>query len=121
MGRGRELPLNRHFYLGGVNTSQVLRASHPPLWGLPVQDRWGSVAQAAAVAIQWELLPGWFVVGRANAGQVRDEWALDFGEWTGGWGVAVGSRTLLGPVQLTVTGQGSLSELGVALNLGRAF
>jgi NTE family protein len=121
LGRGTDLPLNRHFYLGGVNTSQVFRPSHPPLWGLSVQDRWGRVAQAAALALQWELLPGWFVQARANAGQVRDEWALDFGDWIGGWGVAVGSRTLLGPVQLTITGRERLDDLGVALNLGRAF
>lgn len=121
LAKGPELPLNRQFFLGGVNTSQVLRQSHVPLFGLAVQERWGSVAQLAALSLQWELVPGWFVTGRLNAGRVTDEWDLDLSSWIGGWGASVGTATLLGPVQVTFTGRKEFNEVRVALSMGRAF
>lgn len=118
---GPDLPLNRHFFLGGVNTSRVLGASHPRLYGVEAQYRWGQVAQAARFALQWEVAPDWFVTGTANAGQVRADWGLDLGDWVGGWGLGVGSLTLLGPAELVLVGQDSWNDLQLALNLGRAF
>lgn len=118
---GQDLPLYKNFFLGGSVTSAVLSHSHPYLHGLDTQDRWGRVAQAARVALQWEVRSQWFVTAMVNAGDVRERWAVKPEDWVGGWGVSVGHLMVLGPARLTLAGRDSWGSTRFSVELGRAF
>jgi NTE family protein len=118
---GEDLPLSRHFFLGGSVSSAVLAETHPYLHGLDPQEEWGRVAQAARLGVQWEFRPGWFTILMANAGDTRDEWRIDPGDWSRGWGISVGTVTPLGPARATLAGGDSVGDILLSVNLGPVF
>lgn len=118
---GPDLPLYKNFFLGGSVTSEVLSYSHPYLHGFDTQASWGAVAQAARASLQVEVHPRWFLTATANAGTTRDRWALAPEEWAGGWGLSVGTLTVLGPARVIVAGRDSAKDLRLSVDLGRAF
>lgn len=118
---GADLPLHRHFFPGGSVTSAVLSSTHPVLHGVEAQALWGRAAQVARLALQWEVSPGWFVVGTANAGDARDRWVVEPDRWIGGWGLTLGTVTPLGPARVTVSGRGAWDDLLLSVNLGPVF
>jgi NTE family protein len=118
---GPSVPLHRMIRLGGALSSAVLPLTNVPLFGVPRQSLSGTSAQLVSLALQWEFAPDWFGTVTAGAGDAREEWVVEPSEWTGGWGLGLGTRTPIGPVEALLSGRDRLEGLRFTVNVGYAF
>ncbi|MEJ2539122.1 MAG: patatin-like phospholipase family protein [Gemmatimonadota bacterium] len=118
---GPEIPLHRRIHLGGPLSSALLPRTNIPLLGIPRQSLSGTDAQLLSVTVQWELRRDWFLAASVNAGDARDEWDIQPEDWQGGWGLSLGARTLLGPVEALLSGRDRLRGVRLTVNFGYPF
>lgn len=117
---GADLPTQRNFFVGGVNTSQVLPDVHPTFYGASPQERLGTAVQIVRAGVRWEVLPArWIGVG-VDAGGVGAGWRDAAQSWRVGWGLSVLAGTPVGPAHLAVHAGGGRSP-AVVFSLGRRF
>ena len=118
---GPSIPFHRLVRLGGALSSAVLPLTNVPLFGVPRQSLSGTSAQLVSLAVQWEFRPDWFGTVTGGAGDAREEWDIQPSEWTGGWGLGLGTRTPIGPVEALLSGRDRLQGVRFTVNVGYAF
>lgn len=118
--RDSTIPANYRFYLGSLTPSVVLAESQVPFAGLRTQERNGFAVAQAGVALQWEAVPNIFIALRADAGSVAPTIRDAIDARVVGGGLSVGSRTIVGPVELRLHGR-SRSEALLEFNVGHIF
>jgi NTE family protein len=109
-GTGDDLPVHRHFFLGGSHPSAVFGETRPAFWGLRPGERAGNSVQVFRLALQRRIRSGIYVTGGVDAGNVFPDWAFQPADYLVGWGASLGVSTLLGPADITVHGR-NLDEL----------
>jgi outer membrane protein assembly factor BamA len=118
--RDGTIPFDYRFFLGSLTPSAVLAESQVPFAGFQLQERNGFAVAQAGGAVQWEVVRNVFAVGRVDVGNV----AATFSEATRsrvvGLGLSVGSRTLMGPVVVSMHGR-SMTDVVGELGVGRVF
>ena len=118
---GPSVPSHRLIRLGGALSSAVLPLTNVPLFGVRRQSLSGTSAQLVSLALQWEFGPDWFGTVTAGAGDAREEWDLEPSEWTGGWGLGLGTRTPIGPLEALLSGRDRLEGVRLTVNVGYVF
>ncbi|HSM03567.1 MAG TPA: patatin-like phospholipase family protein [Longimicrobiales bacterium] len=118
---GTSVPSHRLLRLGGALSSAVLPLWSVPLVGVPRQSVSGTSAQLVSLGLQWEFRREWFATLTGNAGDARDEWAVEPSGWTGGWGLGLGTRTPIGPVEALLSGQDRLEGVRLTVSIGYGF
>jgi NTE family protein len=99
------LPLNYRFFLGSLTPSAVLPETQVPFSGLRLQERNSFAVAVAGAALQWEAVSNVFVAVRADVGDVGPTFGDAVASRVLGAGLSVGTRTLVGPVELRVHGR----------------
>jgi NTE family protein len=120
-GTGDDLPLHRHFFLGGVHLSPAFPETQPTFWGLEPQERAGTAVHVARVALQREILRDLFATIGVNVGNAFARWAPSEFEYIAGWGASLGLATPIGPIEATVSGRNFGEWPIFSLNIGPAF
>jgi NTE family protein len=118
--RDARIPAHYRFFLGSLTRSGVLRESLLPFAGLEPQERNGFAVATAEGAAQWEAAPNVFATFHADVGNVGDTVREAVDTRVVGVGVSLGTRTLVGPVELSVHGR-SLPATLVELSVGHVF
>jgi hypothetical protein len=113
-------PVNYRFFLGSLTPSVVLAEAQVPFAGLGVQERNGFAVAHLGSGVQWEFLPNVFASFRTDVGNVAATIGDAIDSRIVGAGVAVGSLTLVGPVELRVHGRSIRTGL-VEFSVGHAF
>ena len=113
-------PLDYRFYLGSLTPSVVLAESQRPFAGLKPQERSGFAIAMAGASLQWEALPNVFVTLRGDVGEVGPRVSDAIESRVVGAGVSVGTRTLVGPVELSIHGRTFANAL-VEFSVGHLF
>lgn len=116
---GRDVPLHRRFHLGGDHPSPIYRSTQPTFAGLHTQSESGNAVLVLRGGVQVEVLDGRFLRVWADAGEARSGWRVMPEDWHVGWGVSLGSSSIVGPLSVTLTGGGG--ELHWSFNVGRRF
>ena len=114
------IPLHYRFFLGSLTPSAVLAESQVPFAGLKVQERNGFAVAVAVAALQWEAVPNVFVAVRADLGNAGASVGAAIESRVLGAGLSVGSRTLVGPVELRVHGRSASTAL-LEFSVGHLF
>ena len=118
--RDSTIPLHYRFYLGSLTPSAVLAESQVSFPGLRVQERSGFAVAVAGVALQWEAVPNVFATARVDLGNVDATLGDAIESRVLGAGLSVGTRTLVGPVELRLHGRSPSSAL-VEFSVGHLF
>lgn len=114
------IPLDYRFYLGSLTPSAVLAESQLPFAGLKPQERSGFATAAAGASLQWEALSNVFVTLRGDVGDAGRTLGDAIESRVVGAGLAVGTRTLVGPVALSIHGR-TFSDALVEFSVGHLF
>jgi len=114
------IPLDYRFYLGSLTPSVVLAESQIPFAGLRLQERNGFAVAMAEAALQWEAVPNVFVTVRVDVGDVAPTFGDAVATRVLGTGLSVGTRTLVGPVELRLHGRSPSTAL-VEFSVGHLF
>jgi hypothetical protein len=115
-----EIPLNDRFYLGSLTPSAVLAESQVPFAGLKLQERNGFAVAMAEAALQWEAVPNVFVTTRMDVGDVGATIGDAIETRVIGTSLSVGTRTLVGPVELRLQGR-SRAGAFLEFSVGHVF
>ncbi|MEQ9570182.1 MAG: hypothetical protein RLN75_08335, partial [Longimicrobiales bacterium] len=107
------------FLLGGDHPSPIYGATQPTFAGLQTQSEAGTAVHVLRGGLQIEVLDQRFVRVWADAGEARSGWRVTPEDWHVGWGVSLGSTSIVGPLTLTVTG--GTGDLHWSFNVGRRF
>ena len=118
--RDATIPLHYRFYLGGLTPSAVLAESQVTFAGSRVQERNDFAVAVAGATLQWEAVPNIYVALQADAGDVGPTIGEAIESRTVGAGMSVGSRTLVGPVELRVHGR-SPATVRMEFSVGHLF
>jgi NTE family protein len=115
-----EIPYHRLFFLGGRIEPAVFAETQPTFYGLSPQARSGRAIQMLGAGVQWELRPAFFVSLQANAGATGDRWTADLHDYSAGWAASIGTITIAGPVEFTISGRRS-GNASLHLSIGHVF
>ena len=118
--RDSTIPLHYRFFLGSLTPSAVLAESHVPFAGLKVQERTGFAVAVAGASLQWEAVPNVFVAVRADLGNVGQSVGDAVELRVLGAGLSVGTRTLVGPVELRLHARSPATAL-LEFSVGHLF
>ena len=114
------IPLQYRFFLGSLTPSVVLAETQVPFAGLRLQERSGFAVAAAGATLQWEAVPNVFVGARADLGNVGVSLGDAIGSRVLGAGLSIGSRTVVGPVELRVHARSPSTAL-FEFSVGHSF
>ena len=123
---GDGLPAHYPFILGGLDTPALLlerELTRISFVGLESQELFGKHLQSFHLALQYEFANNAFLVARANAGNVFDEWDFDIFEndrYESGIGLTLGLITPFGPFEISAM-HGSRHDFITHLNVGLKF
>lgn len=117
---GDDMPVHRLFFLGGAYPTAIFGESQPAFWGLRPQERFGKAAQLLRASIQQQIKGRIHAIAGVNAGNTLNEWSWP-DSYLVGWGIAIGSSTAIGPIELTLHGRGPGENLLLDLNIGYVF
>jgi hypothetical protein len=114
------LPLDYRFFLGSLTTSAVLAESQFTFAGLRPQERNDYAIAQVGASVQWEAVPNVFATFRVDVGNVASTIGDAVRSRIAGIGLSIGSRTIAGPVALSVHGR-SLDHTLAELSVGHSF
>jgi len=117
----RAVPLHERFILGGTYPPPLFPETYVPGIGLRPQERSGVAVSTLGAALQSEVRHDVFATLRADVGQAGPKLTLDRDAFDAGVGVALGVRTSLGPLELTVSRRARSGRPHVELSLGYPF
>ena len=100
--RDSTIPLHYRFFLGSFTQSAVLAESQVSFAGLRLQERNGFAVAVAGATLQWEVAPNVFTTARVDVGDVGPTFGDAVESRVVGAALSVGTRTLVGPVELRV-------------------
>jgi hypothetical protein len=100
--RDSTIPLHYRFFLGSLTPSAVLAESQVSFAGLRLQERNGFAVAEAGATLQWEVAPNVFTTARVDVGDVGPTIGDAVESRVVGAALSVGTRTLVGPVELRV-------------------
>jgi hypothetical protein len=118
--RDAALPLHYRFFLGSLTPSAVLAESQFTFAGLRPQERNDYAIAQLGASIQWEALPNVFAIFRTDVGNVAPTVSDAVRSRIAGFAFSLGSRTIAGPVELSVHGR-SLDNMLVEFSVGHSF
>ena len=123
--RNGDAPINGAFYLGGIDVPilQTDRSrSFFSFYGLNQKEIFGSNIQAGQLYLQYQLSTENYLTAVVNAGNIFDSWADNVlsEKYVVGYGLTYGMNTVLGPLELTVSGSDVHSFLAY-LHIGVKF
>jgi NTE family protein len=118
--RDASIPIHYRFFLGSLTPSAVLPEAQVPFAGLHMQERSDFAVAQAGAAVQWEAVPNVFTSIRADVGNAAPTVSDAIDTRIIGAGFSLGSRTLVGPVIVSVHGR-SRSTAVLELNIGHVF
>jgi NTE family protein len=118
--RDSTIPLHYRFFVGSLTPSSVLAESQIPFAGLRLQERNGFAVAVAGATLQWEAVPNVFVTTRADVGNVGRTLGDAVETRVLGAGLSIGSRTIVGPVELRVHGRSPSAAL-LEFSVGHLF
>ena len=102
---GDDLPLHYQYFLGGSAPSAIFTERQPTFPGLRGQARAGRALQLAQIGVQYEFRNQLVLTVRGHAGNTAEAWTTRFDRYLGGYEVAVGAPTFIGPIELAVSGR----------------
>jgi NTE family protein len=114
------LPLHYRFFLGSLTPSAVLAESQITFAGLRPQERNDYAIAQVGASVQWEAVPNVFAILRADVGNVAPTVSDAVRSRIAGFAFSLGSRTIAGPVELSVHGR-SLENTLAEFSVGHSF
>jgi NTE family protein len=118
--RDSTIPLHYRFFLGSMTPSAVLAESQVTFAGLRLQERNDFAVAVVGATLQWEMAPNVFATARIDVGDVGRTLGDAVESRVVGAGLSLGTRTLVGPVELRLHGRTPSTTL-VELNVGHLF
>lgn len=118
-----EPPLHYRFYLGGATTNPRFPLRQLPLLGFDTQQLSGSGMAAARANLRVHLGSDFFLGASWNTGHTGERWNRDLTEldFRHGWGISLGTLTLIGPAEITVSSPDMRHRFRVNLSVGYTF
>lgn len=114
------IPLPYRFFAGGLTPSVVLGETQVSFAGLKLQERNGFAVAVAGATVQVEAASNVFVSARADVGNVGSSLADAVEARVLGGALSIGTRTLVGPVELRVHGRTPSTAL-LEFSVGHLF
>jgi hypothetical protein len=118
--RDDAIPMHYRFFLGSITPSAVLPQAQVTFAGLHLQERNDFAVVRGGATLQWEATRNLFAAIRADVGNVAPTIGDAFTSRIVGAGVSLGSRTIVGPVMMSVHGRSPSTAL-LELNIGHRF
>jgi NTE family protein len=118
--RDDAIPMHYRFFLGSLTPSAVLPDAQITFAGLHLQERNDFAVAQAGATLQWEVARNLFAAVRADVGNVAPTVGDAISSRIVGAGVSIGSRTIVGPVMVSVHGRSPNTAL-LELNIGHLF
>jgi len=120
-GRGLDLPVHRTFFVGGAHRSALFGRTQPLFQGLSSEALVGTTAQIARGGLRFALTRSVFARVGLDVGGVASAWKFPIDDPVVGVAVALGARTLIGPVELEWGKASSRSKSRLTVSVGRSF
>jgi hypothetical protein len=120
---GSDIPPHHLLFLGGAFPYEVFFGRQYMLLGYDAFEIPGKAIQAVGVGAQYEVMKSLFVDVQWNAGSAmnRWDWTPNASAFQGGFGIGVGTPTVLGPVQLKLTTRALDGPYELLINVGHIF
>lgn len=118
---GDNLPFHRFFYMGGAYPSSIFAESRAPFWGLRPEERMGKSLQVFRLSVQQRLGRRFYLTAGGNVGNVFPDWSFEPANYSAGWGIALGTTSAVGPIEITAHGRGLSTRPLLDLNIGFPF
>ena len=118
--RDSTIPLHYRFFVGSLTPSSVLAESQIPFAGLRLQERNGYAVAVAGATLQWEPVSNVFLTGRVDVGDTGRTLGDAIESRVLGAGLSIGSRTIVGPVELRLHGRSPSTAL-LEFSVGHLF
>jgi NTE family protein len=118
--RDSTIPLHYRFFVGSLTPSTVLAESQIPFAGLRLQERNGYAVATAGASMQWEVVPNLFATTRVDVGDAGRTLGDAIESRVLGAGLSIGSRTIVGPVELRLHGRSRSTAL-LEFSVGHLF
>jgi outer membrane protein assembly factor BamA len=118
--RDSTVPLHYRFFVGSLTPSSVLAESQVPFAGLDLQERNGYAVAVAGATLQWEAVSNVFLTARVDVGETGRTLGDAIESRVLGAGLSVGSRTIVGPVELRLHGRTPSTAL-LEFSVGHLF
>jgi NTE family protein len=115
-----EVPYAEQLHLGGLFDYDPHQISFA---GLNFMERSANALWVAKGGVQVETLPNIYVVAQANAGKLNDNFRRLFDSGSVFWGGALtlGAVSPIGPLELSLIGEGETRTVGMHFSLGHRF
>lgn len=118
-------PPHYGFFLGGIERPMLLpdrTLSTVSFVGLKSQELFANHAQFFQLGVQYALRSGYFLLVRANAGNVFSRWHFDLNpeRFESGVGVTLGRNSPIGPLEISLM-RSSRHDLLTHFNIGYRF
>jgi NTE family protein len=115
------VPLHERFILGGSYPPALFPETYVASIGLPAQERSGIAVSRLGAALQWAVRRDVFATVRTDVGQAGRTLTLDRDAYDAGVGLALGTITALGPIEISVSGRPRSGRPRLELSLGYPF
>ncbi|MBT8399501.1 MAG: hypothetical protein KJO98_03415, partial [Rhodothermia bacterium] len=120
---GSSAPVHYQFFAGGVFPFEMLAGRHFPLFGAELQQVAGRNIRALWAGVQLRIRPDAYVGAAWNAASASDAWTLsvDADDFSGGFALSAGVRTVVGPIQLLLSSSELDGPYELHVGLGHVF
>jgi outer membrane protein assembly factor BamA len=119
--RRLDVPLHRRFVLGGTYVAPIFPETEAPFVGARAQQFVGTSAVRLGSAVQWEVRRGVFATARGEVGYAGDALTVDRNAYRTGVGVSLGTPTVIGPIEVTVSSLAGRWRPHAEIVAGRSF
>lgn len=120
-GSGDDLPLHRMLFLGGAHKSVVFQRTQAPFLGVDREELVGTVAQVGRLGLRLTPFRDVHVRFGVDMGGTAGEWRFPVDDPVVGWGVQIGTSTIVGPVAVQWAGATDRGGGRLSVGVGRVF
>ena len=117
------LPLHYRYYMGGLTTNTAFPRHQFAMKGHSTQELNGSNIQAVQSDLQIHLGRKFYLQGGWDAAHLSDKWSWNIAnnKFVSGFGLTLGTRTIVGPVSLSLSTPDFNSHYALKVDVGYRF
>lgn len=118
-----DLPLHYYYYLGGLSQHPVFELKQLPFMGHPSQQLRAANVTALRSELQLRLNENIYLSGGMNLAHLADQWTfnIDSNRLEYGYALSLGTTSIVGPIELSLSTPDLKNFYAVKLNLGYHF
>lgn len=117
-----DIPLHYYYYLGGLSQNPVFEIHQHPFMGYAAQQLRSANILGIRSELQFRLTNNTYLTGGWNVAHLSDSWTFDLKPGLKyGYGLGLGTNTIIGPIELSISTPDFSSEYAVKIDVGYHF